>query len=518
VTRREGYLAVVPKRNQCMQLREVPIMSIQALVTAITGAAPAGSDLAPERKLIEHDPVLSGGPPFRRLFLDAMVVEESANLDRVFHAATKHEANPIFRKEEDWEGWGPSLGGSVIPHEDKLRMYYYCIADGEKTKVCAAESSDGFHWTRPVVGDVEFNGSTNNNIVRSSTQVLKLNEPPSPDRKWVAFGFSDGHTNMKHSPDGLRWVEDESARDLFTSSDVINYFFDPYRNILAATWKCPSRRHRSVGVVFARDMYTWEKPINGPVFTADDLDPDATQIYGMPVFAYQGAFVGLPLIYHARWIKYGRYTSPAVMFEAQEGSPRTIDVQLAWSWDLINWTRTPKREPFIANSPTMAFDCGLAFTARNPIVMGDEIWFYYTGWDQIHEDYKGISCAVGLATLRLDGFCSMQAGDEEGSLISRREVFNTPAVTINARCAPGGYVAAELLDRNNNVIPGFGKLYCNAFTGNSVRHELTWKTPAFPREWIDKDKKIRFYIANADLYSYLPQGINHEIDDGWPDH
>lgn len=473
--------------------------------------------IADKDMLVEFDPALAGSPPFRRLFVDAMVVEESHGMERVFHAATKHPGNPIFRKEAEWEGWGPSLGGTVIRHGDGFRMYYYCIADGEKTKVCMAESADGLEWTRPVVGDVEYKGSTDNNIVRCATQVFKARNPPSADRAWLTFGYEKGHAKLGHSPDGIHWTWDENARELFTSSDVIQWFFDPYKNRLCATWKCSSRRHRSVGVVFSDDVLNWRKPLEGPVFVPDDLDPDPTQIYGMPVFAYQKAFIGLPLIYHARWIKYGRYSEPAVMYEAQVDSPCTIDVQLAWSWDLINWTRTPKREPFIPNSPTNEFDCGLAFTAREPLVMGDELWFYYTGWDQVHEDYDGISSAVGLATLRLDGFCSMSAADEEGRLISRREVFNTPRVTVNARCRPGGYVTAELLDRHNKVIHGFEKNYCRPFTGDSVRGELTWKTEQFPPELIDKDKKIRFCVRNADLYSYLPEGINQEIDDGWPD-
>jgi hypothetical protein len=206
------------------------------------------------------------------------------------------------------------------------------------------------------------------------------------------------------------------------------------------------------------------------------------------------------------------------MFEAQEGSLRTGDIQLAWSWNLVNWTRTPKREPFIPNSPVKDFDCGFIGTAREPLVMGDELWFFYSGWDQVHEDYTGLRAAAGLATLRLDGFCSMQAGDKEGWLISRREVFNTPKVTINAKCAPGGYVTAELVDRWNNVIPGFEKTYCNAFTGDSVHGELTWaKHPTFPPELTDKDRKVKFYIKDADLYSYLPVDINQEIDDSHPD-
>jgi hypothetical protein len=78
-------------------------------------------------------------------------------------------------------------------------------------------------------------------------------------------------------------------------------------------------------------------------------------------------------------------------------------------------------------------------------------------------------------------------------------------------------VTAEIVDRNNNVIRGFEKNYCNAFQGDSVRGKLTWKTREFPEGLRDKDRKIRFYVRNADLYSYLPVGINEQIDDSWPD-
>lgn len=468
---------------------------------------------------MDFDPVMGSGPPFRRLFLDAMVTEDSDGLERVFHAAGKHERNPLLVGEAVWEGWGPNIGGTVIRHDGKLRMYYYCISDDGPTRVCVAESGDGLHWTRLNVGRVEWQGSKANNIVESSSMVGKLAHPDRPDRAWITFS----NKRLGYSPDGLHWTWDRHEAELFSSSDVMNWFYDPFRKRMCATWKCSNRRHRACGVVWSEDLETWEKPYNGPVFAADDLDPDATQIYGMPVFAYQGMYIGTPLIYHARWLKYGKYTSAMVMFEAQEGSPRNGDIQLAWSWDLVNWTRTPEREPFIPNGPAKAFDCGFIGIAREPVVVGDELWFYYSGWDQVHVnkgnpwDPKYPRAAVGLATMRLDGFCSVRAREREGWLISRREVFNTPKLTINARCAAGGYVMAELVDRHDNVIRGFERDRCVPFSGDAVRAELAWKAEAFPEALTDKDKKVKFYLKNADLFSYLPQDINQQIDDGWPD-
>ncbi len=465
---------------------------------------------------------LAGEPPFRRLFLDAMVVEESGNLSRVFHAAEKYPGNPVIKKEHPWEGWGPYLYGTVLQDGDRIRMWYQGIGK-DSADVSYAESTDGIHWTKPELGIVEYHGSTENNIVAPAgschiASVIRVPNPSSPDRQWAIYGYAGG-ASVAFSRDGLHWDwgRKPEQRDLFGTSDVTNFFYDPYKGRYTATYKTMNRRHRAVGVAVSEDGLKWTKPIEGPVFGADDLDPDATQVYGMPAFPYQGMYIGLPWIYHARWIKYGRYSKPEVMYEAQEGSPRTVDVQLAWSWNLIQWTRTPERKPFIALGPEGAFDSKMTYTARAPIVMGDRLFFYYGGFDTIHDDDANAKGAIGLATLRLDGFCSMHAGKREGWLISRREVFNTPRVTINARCAPGGYVAAELLDRSNRVIPGFSRRECVPFAGDSVRHELAWKTKEFPRNLTDRDKKIRFYLKDADLYSYLPMDINQKIDEGKAD-
>jgi hypothetical protein len=488
------------------------VISLGLLLTGIT----FGSEAA--QMAYTPDEAMGMKPPFRRLFLDAMVTEESQGLDRVFHSAVKHEGNPVVPKTGDWEGWGPYMYGTVMWDEGKLRMWYQCI--GNQTGpirgfVGYAESRDGIKWEKPSLGIVEWNGSSANNIVQTNEafhipSVFKLS-----DGEWVMYGFGrETGAHMAFSDDGLHWEVRSPDETLFKSSDVINFFRDPYRSRWVSTVKTTNRRHRAVGIAVSEDGLTWKKLLEGPVFGADDLDPDATQIYGMPVSPYQGMYIGLPWMYHARWIKYGEYTKPEVMYEAQKGSPCTVDVQFAWSWNLVQWTRTPDRKPFIGLGPEGSFDSKMIYTARAPVVMGDKLYFYYGGFDKEHDDYKDVHGAIGLATIRLDGFCSMHADETEGWLISRREVFKTPRVTINAKTGQSGSVIAELIDRDNNVIPGFSRAECIPFSGDSVRHVLEWKTKAFPAEYLDADKKVRFYLKNADLYSYLPIDIDTSRDDG----
>lgn len=487
-----------------------------ALVVALATATQLSADSLEDS--------LAGKPPWRRLFLDAMVVEEQSKLSRVFHSARKYERNPVITKDKPWEGWGPYLYGTVMWDGGKLRMWYQCIEQGDRA--CYAESSDGLRWMKPELNLVEFEGSKANNLFVEKNQchipsVIRVRDPKDPEQRW--FMLCHGRQIGAHaafSPDGLNWAwhESTSGKSLFETFDVINAFWDPYNQRYTATYKTVNRRHRAVGIALSEDGVTWTKPVQGAVFGADDLDPDPTQIYGMPVFPYQGMYIGLPWIYHSRWIKYGKYTDPQVMYEAQVGSPCTVDVQMAWSWDLISWTRTPKREPFIALGPAGSFDCCQIYTARAPVIVGDELWFYYGGFNKLHDQNSNTVGAIGLAKLRLDGFCSMRARSDEGWFISRREVFRTPKVIINAATTADGYVTAELLDRNNNVIEGFSREECILFTGDSVRAELSWKTKAFSQEELSRDRKIRFYMKNADLYSYLPADIDTSLDTGRADY
>ncbi len=447
------------------------------------------------------------------------MVEESRGLERVFHAAAKHPGNPLIVKDREYEGWGPYLYGTVLRDGGKLRMWYQSVGT-EGADVLYAESEDGIAWRKPDLGVVDYKGSSRNNIVVASNAHIPSVMPmkdAGPERRWAMFTFGGSlGPRVLYSPDGLRWSGDGGPTKLFPSSDVINTFYDPYGKRFVATHKMAARRHRSVSLAVSPDGKAWTKPTSAAVFTADDLDPDATQVYGMPVFPYQGMYIGLPWIYHARYFKYGRY-SPDRMYEAQEGSPRTVDVQMAWSWDLHNWTRPPERRPFIGLGNEGEFDSHMVYTARAPVLVDDTMFFYYGGFDRQHDDNRETHGAIGLATLRLDGFCSMRAGEREGRLISRREVFNTPRVTINARTEPGGSIVAEILDREDRVIPGFGREDCIPFSGDSVRHELRWKTEAFPAELRDRDRKVRFILRKADLYSYLPADINLQVDDGFPD-
>ncbi|WP_461785594.1 glycoside hydrolase family protein [Prosthecobacter sp.] len=499
-------------------------LSLLTLLLALHAAEPVEIE-NPQPNGPTRDDLISGDPagPWRRLFLDATVVEEQQGVQRVFHAVEKHPANPVMVKDKAWEGSGPYLYGTVMQDGGKLRMWYH----HQTPQGCwnsYAESANGLVWTKPVLGLIEDKGSTQNNLF--STRSLNLSEKPphdrgqchnpsviyqpwhpDPQRRYALYSFSYEFyvPRVAFSPDGLRWTFEPLTdnKGLFDSGDVVNFFHDPYRGQFVGTWKSGTSRGRAVGVATSPDGLVWTKSVKGAVMFADDLDPDATQIYGMPVFPYQGYYLGLPWIYHARWPKV-RPATDAELPVAEKTSPCTMDVQFAWSRDLLHWNRTPARDSFIPLGGEGDFDASMVFSARAPVVVDDKLYFYYGGFTHPHKVGPPTNQgAIGLGVLRLDGFCSMQAGKEEGSLTTRDEALETPVVTINARTHAGGQVIAEIVDATGTPLAGFSRNECLPFQGDNVRHIMRWRTGAFTPQQQAVDKRLRFYLKDADLYSYL---------------
>jgi hypothetical protein len=52
-----------------------------------------------------------------------------------------------------------------------------------------------------------------------------------------------------------------------------------------------------------------------------------------------------------------------------------------------------------------------------------------------------------------------------------------------------------------------------AFQGDATSHELTWGTERFPDRPRHDDFKIRFWLKDAELFSYLPA----DLDPAQPD-
>jgi len=151
-------------------------------------------------------------------------------------------------------------------------------------------------------------------------------------------------------------------------------------------------------------------------------------------------------------------------------------------------------------------------------VVGDEIWFYYMGqngrnwWNYTGDPPKRDPNAeeprtgIGLASLRLDGFVSLEA-EEQGTFTTKRLVFLGDTLVVNAN-ADGGSLVVEALDADGKVIEGFSSADCTPITSDSVRHVVTWKGDPDCHLLQARPIKLSFHLNNTKLYSFEPM-IRH---------
>lgn len=229
------------------------------------------------------------------------------------------------------------------------------------------------------------------------------------------------------------------------------------------------------------------------------------------VIPYHGLYLGLLQVLNstAQVIDFGAKGEPRPDSPGQDG---TMDVQLVCSRDLLHWERLGDREPFLPLGEVGAWDQSMLmpFTS-NGIVRDGKHWLYYGGsfhshrprsvWD-MPGDYPEERQALGLATLRRDGFVSLRAGPEGGSLIMRPLGFPGGRLTLNFATGESGSVAVELRDEAGQPLPGYALEQCDPIYGDALDFVVSWSGEADLSGLADRPVRLYFELRDAALYAF----------------
>ena len=109
--------------------------------------------------------------------------------------------------------------------------------------------------------------------------------------------------------------------------------------------------------------------------------------------------------------------------------------------------------------------------------------------------------AIGLATLRLDGFASMNASFNSGSLTTRPFLLGGDELRVNVK-SDYGKLVAELLDLGGKVIPGYASGDCAEVSEDAVSTPVNWGNGPDLKKLQSQPVRIRFSLENARLYAY----------------
>lgn len=548
--------------------RVIPRSTGEGLEPAMTGQRRWGCLLWLLTAGVFADANDAGLPPAeirdrRELFVDSHLIERLQGTARL----RRHEPVPqgvVLVHDAPWEG-NATAYHSVFRDGDLYRMFYragsIAVRDGQiqpgPETLCYAESPDGIHWQKPVVGLHEFQGQRDNNIVLTRAQVdqwgATIGGPavfldqnpriPAAERyKLILTGKRPLGMLPAGAADPLRWtVLSDSAvitRGAFDAQNLA--FWDAERGEYRAYWRYftggattadewKPAGFRRIRTASSPDLLIWSEP--------QDLiisGGESEHLYENGIHPYDRAphlLIGFPVRYIDRGLggmtdgddgnrpltaKQARDWSPSLraLPEFQQRVARAAGGERlgsALTETLFMVSRDGVRfhrwaEAFLRPGPERpgTWNYGQQFVAWRPVETpselpggAPELSFFAT---------EGYWTAAGTSlrryTLRLDGFVSLCAGANLGELQTRPLIFAGNRLSLNFSTSAAGVVRVELQDIGGKPIAGFSRHDCDELFGDTIDRSVTWRGSADVAAVAGRPVRLLFELRDADVYSY----------------
>jgi hypothetical protein len=167
----------------------------------------------------------------------------------------------------------------------------------------------------------------------------------------------------------------------------------------------------------------------------------------------------------------------------------------------VNWTRLGERKPFIdlsQDESITTYDTLVIMPPSDAIVKNDELRFYYTGirnYAYVTSTAQDSGGAVCLATLRRDGFVSLDVKEQPGILCTKPFILPGTKLYVNLNSLKGS-CTIQVLDTAGNTLA-----VSKTLEGDMIAEEVSWKQGNIGNS---KGKPIilQFTLTSGSLYSY----------------
>ncbi len=473
-------------------------------------------------------------PGVRQLFLDDFLLGSLYRVRRKVHQPHRYEGSPVVRADQPWEirpgryaapGTTPvesrtiqvTSAPSWDPGEKVWKMWYH----GGPGKTAFARSREGIVWEKPALGVKEFRGSRENNLVAvrgepdALVQHVILDPHGTGERRYKGLlGPRDRRPIV--SADGYVFTRLDVPP--IPSQDTSQLTYDELGKQFILTVKHRGPFGRSVYLTLSRDFEQWTDP--QLIFHADALDqklgeqrirdhlvdprlytPQFNQpenynaeIYKMPIFPYEGVYIGLPNYFESSGITPPHHNN-------QDG---VNSAKLATSRDLLNWVPVGTRESFLPVSRLGEgrIDTAQVLPVSRPIVKGDELWFYYSGVDVRYPANGAFQAAIHLARLRRDGFVSFWADEKGGFVETGTLKFGGTQLWVNADASRGEIRVEVRNPRGRKALDGWARLDSIPVTTDQLKVRMEWEGKDSLESLSGQRVRFRFHLKNAHVYSF----------------
>ena len=460
------------------------------------------------------------------------------------------KSEPFLIAEKEWEldvYFSPS---HVWREDGRLHMLYEA---GENT--CYAVSDDGYNWERPVLGQMEFNGSTDNNILKTSPGGTVFEDPSAPpaerykavgaemfwldresgevvddfeaDRCWRAEHYeNEAYTGRKvvlkgalvgsTSPDRFEWTRVAEPLANYSVNGGICPGYDEHNKTYFAFIQpqgaapvepqslgpnIPETEvvRRAVGLTRTKDFRHW--PAAKLLLHPDAQDPLDISFYGACYFAYPG-----------------RPELHAMILPVFHQVTDHMDLQIAFSRDGLVWTR-PERRPVLGVGRRGSGAEGGLHPWRNGLVeLPDDYWAVpYQSTSALHTvlgEHEPVFFPElqpnqnRWARWRHHRLCGAEA-ENEGRFTIPTVFRRENELRLNYRCAPGGWIKVELLRYiptqlcvdASNPVNGYSFAECDLLVGDEENQVVTWQGNSDISK-VGEMAAIRVKMFQAKLFAY----------------
>ena len=445
--------------------------------------------------------------PHLHLLIDDHEVLYRSRLTRFVEQPQRVSLEPVLKPEMSWEHGHVSLWGSVLYDGTQFQMWYLAIPPERRRgydRICYATSSDGVDWTRGDFDRYPLPEAPRNNLVYRDEQLPRIRRShpftvirdplePDPQRRYKFVGYmNDADHNRGYSvgfsPNGIDWTC--APRVLLPRGDRTAVGQDFVNGGFVMTSRGDNRgRDREAGHMTRRDiaisrspdLLNWTPGVR--VFEGDDDDPPGTEFYGMPLFMWGN-----------QWIGFLEYYDPL---------NEILNVQLTTSRDGDRWERACSRRTYFDVGSSDSWESTwVVFPPSPPIVVGDEMFLWYTGRPLAHRRPEELtfSSSIGLARAPRDRFAGLRAGPDGGELTTDWVEVGSPRLLLNIGAAAGSLTVAVTGD-DATPIPGFDHADYDSGIKNGVDVEATWNGRNLV-SLVDRRVRLHIKITYATLYAY----------------
>ena len=439
-----------------------------------------------------------------QVFVDDTAIEQAIGCSRRVNPAVKHPDGPVLFRAHP-QPWKYLQVWSVL-RDDEAGTYqmWYQTYTRKMAPLRYATSTDGVNWELPNLGNCELDGSKDNNVLVDSTGRLlpgracvRLNPDKSdPARKYICL-FQTWHYYVGYSPNGIDWDIDfdHIAWERGSGDGLGECYFAMYDPRISK-WRAYVRvwidnnSIRTSGYGESRDMTSWSGP--KVQYVADSEWGLGAQIYDWCAWQDAGIYWAMPHVYQTD-------------MHPDLRQQQTTHMGLVYSRDGENWQAVDKTTDYIPLGETGQFDSHGIYHYPAPILLADEVLFYYTGCSHKHDDPSDRGATgIGRAVGRRGRYVGLEAdAGREGVIMSRPFQMCGDQLLINAAAGRGGWVKAEFLNPSGQIIKTFDLAEsADAFSGDAADYLMTWNGSGSLQRILGEKLRLRLRFVDAQVFGF----------------